>query len=239
MQENLAFTRSSKQPTNPSFAGEKSDGWQVKAGTFKEGDQRTATKFGKTCWNAWWSTTRQDATMEIHQTLTNLPEGYYRLECKAMTEHFCISDQHGFLRSGGAEAVTPVISRGYFDMPVANHWDTLTSTPIYVAPKGSLVVGFVGSKKGAEAGKWHTFGNANGTSDNREGWWCATDFVLLYHPIDDITGIAPIASFEGDKTVNGKSLNSKWYDLSGRELQTDRLSPGIYISKNRKVYVRP
>lgn len=177
--------------------------------------------------------------MEIHQTLTNLPEGYYRLECKAMTEHFCISDQHGFLRSGGAEAVTPVISRGYFDMPVANHWDTLTSTPIYVAPKGSLVVGFVGSKKGAEAGKWHTFGNANGTSDNREGWWCATDFVLLYHPIDDITGIAPIASFEGDKTVNGKSLNSKWYDLSGRELQTDRLSPGIYISKNRKVYVRP
>ncbi len=239
MQENLAFTRSSKQPTNPSFAGEKSDGWQVKAGTFKEGDQRTATKFGKTCWNAWWSTTRQDATMEIHQTLTNLPEGYYRLECKAMTEHFCISDQHGFLRSGGAEAVTPVISRGYFDMPVANHWDTLTSTPIYVAPKGSLVVGFVGSKKGAEAGKWHTFGNPNGTSDNREGWWCATDFVLLYHPIDDITGIAPIASFEGDNIVTGTSSNSKWYDLSGRELQTDRLSPGIYISKNRKVYVRP
>ena len=219
MQENLAFSRSKRQPVNPSFAGEKSDGWEVKAGTFKDGDQRAATKHGKTCWNAWWSTTRQDATMEIRQTLANLPEGYYQLECKAMTEHFCISDQHGYLRSDGAEAVTPVISKGYFDLPVAEHWETLTSTPVYVAPKGSLVVGFVGSKQGAEAGKWHTFGNPDGTSDNREGWWCATDFVLLYHPIDDLTGLNDPKCLNGSECLGG--LDDSSYDLGGRVVKAN------------------
>ena len=231
LKKNLAFSPSSKQPKNPSFAGEKSDYWEVKVGTYKDGDQKAATKHGKTCWNAWWSTTRQDATMEIRQTITNLPEGYYQLECKAMTEHFCISDQHGYLRSGGREAVTHTIRRGYFDMPVENHWDTLTSTPIYVEPKGSLTVGFVGSKQGAEAGKWHTFGNANGTSDNREGWWCATDFVLKYHAIDDLTGInSPSQTIpdEGERSME----DGQCFDLSGRPKAKHQ--PGISISKGRK-----
>ena len=230
MEQNLAFTRSSKQPRNPSFANEKSDGWQVKVGTYTDGDQRTATKFGKTCWNAWWSTTRQDATMEIRQTVTNLPEGYYQLECKATTEHFCISDQHGYLKSGGVEVVTPTIRKGYFDLPVSNPWDTLTTTPIYVGPSGSLTVGFVSSKQGAETGKWHSFGNAGGSSDNREGWWCATDFVLKYHAIDDLTGIsAPLSDKE--KMTNDNAI----YDLSGRKMVNGQLPKGIYISKGRKV----
>lgn len=226
MQKYLSFSRSTKQLRTSSFANEKSDGWQVKAGTYKDGDQRTATKFGKTCWNAWWSTTKQDATMEINQTLNNLPEGYYLLECKATTEHFCISDQHGYLRSGGAEAVTPTISKGYFDMPVENPWETLTSTPIYVEPSGSLTVGFVSSKEGAETGKWHSFGNASGSSDNREGWWCATDFVLKYHAIDTETSLNDVLSVKNEDAI---------YDLSGRKLfnvqssMFDGLKSGIYI----------
>ena len=230
MDKYLAFTRSSKQPKTPSFANEKSDGWQVKAGTYKDGDQRTATKFGKTCWNAWWSTTRQDATMEINQTLTNLPEGYYQLECKAMTEHFCISDQHGFLRSGGVEAVTPTIRKGYFDMPVPNPWDTLTTTPLYVEAGGSLTIGFVGSKEGAETGKWHSFGNASGTSDNREGWWIATDFVLKYHAIDSEDGL-----INEELRVKNEELPDAVYDLSGRRINSQfstlnsQLPKGIYI----------
>ena len=225
LQENLAFSRSSRQPKTPSFANEKSDGWQIKVGTYKDGEQRAATKHGKTCFNAWWSTTRQDATMEINQTLTNLPEGYYQLECKAMTEHFCISDQHGYLRSGGKEAVTPTISKAYFDMPVMEHWETLTTTPIYVAPKGSLTIGFASSKQGAEAGKWHTFGNASGTSDNREGWWCATDFVLKYHAIDDQTSLSTIP-FRG-------GAEEEAYDLSGRKWS--KPAKGVYIQNGKKI----
>lgn len=228
MNQNLAFTRSSKQPRTPSFANEKSDGWQVKVGTYTDGDQRTATKFGKTCWNAWWSTTRQDATMEIRQTVTKLPEGYYQLECKATTEHFCISDQHGYLKNGNVEVVTPTIRKGYFDMPVSDPWDTLTTTPIYVEPNGSLTVGFVSSKQGAETGKWHSFGNASGSSDNREGWWCATDFVLKYHAIDDLTGISSLTPDPSSMGEGGI------FDLQGRRMQqTAHLPRGIYIKVDK------
>lgn len=231
MKKNLSFSRSRKQPTNPSFTGEKSTGWEVKAGTFKDGDQKATTKYGKTCWNSWWSTTRQDATMEIRQTVSSLPEGYYQLECKAMTEHFCISDQHGYLKSGGMEVVTPTLRKGYFDMPVENRWDTLTTTPIYVEQNGSLTLGFKSSKQGAKTGFWHKFGDANATSDNREGWWCATDFVLMYHPIDDPTSIRAISQ--------SPSKGDGIYDLSGRKLSEGNLPKGIYIEvKNGKAVLR-
>ena len=225
MDQNLAFTRSTKQPRTPSFANEKSTGWQVKAGTYKDGDQRTATKFGKTCWNAWWSTTSQNATMEICQTLTGLSEGYYQLECKATTEHFCISDQHGYIKSGEVEAVTTTLGKDYFDLPVAYVWDTLTTTPIYVEPGGSLTVGFVTSKQGAKVGAWHSFGNAKGSSDNREGWWCATDFILQYHAIDDLTGIKSI-----DNEQRSKDNEGSVFDMQGRRMQQGaHLPKGIYI----------
>ena len=159
--------------------------------------------------------------MEIRQTVSSLPEGYYQLECKAMTEHFCISDQHGYLRSGNTEVVTPVISKAYFDMPVDNKWDTLTTTPIYVEPNGSLTIGFVSSKQGAKTGYWHKFGEPDATSDNREGWWCATDFVLKYHAIDDVTSIKSISY----SALKGEGI----YDLSGRKLSDGNLPKGIYI----------
>ena len=169
--------------------------------------------------------------MEIRQTVTNLPEGYYIMECKATTEHFCITDQHGYLKSGETEVVTPTMSKDYFDMPVEDHWDTLTTTPIYVESNGSLTLGFVSSKQGA-TGYWHSFGNASATTDNREGWWCATDFVLKYHAIDDLTGI--------NSVDNGQCpMVDGIYTLDGRRLHPSaRLPRGIYI-KVEKAIAKP
>ena len=218
----LAFTRASKQPKYASFASEKSDGWETKVGTYTGGDQKATTKFGKTCWNAWWSTTSKTATMEIRQTVTGLPEGYYELECKATTEHFCISDQHGYLKCGDVEAVTPVLSHDWFDLPVSDVWETLTSTPVYVPANGSVTLGFKSSKDGAHTAWWHPFGNASGSKDNREGWWCATGFVLKYHAIDDLTGIST-PSIISNK-ANGL------YTIDGRRMQdTEGVKSGLYI----------
>ena len=216
----LAFARSSKQPRYGSFASEKSDGWEVKVGTFTGGDQQATTKFGKTCWNAWWSTTTSTATMEIRQTVTGLPEGYYLLDCQATTQHFCISDQHGYLTCGDQTVVTPTLSKDYFDLPVSNVWETLSTTPVYVPANGTVTLGFCSSKKGATNGKWHEFGNV-GSKDNREGWWCATGFVLKYHAIDDLTGISAPRAFteQADGT----------YTLDGRRVADGSLRPGLYI----------
>jgi hypothetical protein len=115
----------------------------------------------------------------------NLPEGYYYLQCQATTQHYCLSDQHGFLKTAdGKTLLTPTLTYDRFDFtdldinePV---WETLTTLPVYVAEGGSLTVGFEGSKKGAVDGAWRSV-SSNG--DKREGWWCATGFQLSQLPV--------------------------------------------------------
>ncbi len=185
LEEFYSMTDAATQPTQPHFAS--ATGWEVKVGTYKGGDQRTNTVRGKTCWNAWWSglnaSTGKSNTMEVRQKLNDLEEGLYALECKATTEHYCLSDQHGYI-TASETAVSPALSANYFDLPtVGNIWETLTTTPVYVEEGGSVTIGFVSSKSGAVDNAWHSVGNASSTGDKREGWWCATDFVLKFHPL--------------------------------------------------------
>ena len=180
----LDFNEAATQPKSPSFA--MTTGWETKVGTYTGGDQRTNTVNGKTCWNAWWNIKQADnpdATMEVRQTVKGLEEGIYVLECKATTEHFCQTDQHGYITCDDKTVVTPALTYDFFDLPVSNIWQTLTTTPVYVPEEGTITIGFVGSKQGAVDGKWHKFADATATGDNREGWWCATDFVLRFHPV--------------------------------------------------------
>ena len=193
MAEFLPMVTAENQPIQPKFAT--SNGWEVKVGTYTGGDQRTNTVKGKTCWNAWWSNLNaslgQTRTMEVRQKLDKLPEGLYALECKATTEHYCLSDQHGYIKTDKETATTPNLEYDFFDIPtVGNIWQTLTSTPVYVGEGGSLTIGFVSSKQGAVDNAWHPFGNAENNGDKREGWWCATDFNLLFHPIRMINSTA-------------------------------------------------
>ncbi|MBO4850945.1 MAG: carbohydrate binding domain-containing protein [Prevotella sp.] len=178
--------KAATQPVQPNFAS--TNGWEVKAGTYKGGDQRLNTVGGKTCWNAWWSNVSaaqgKAQTMAVRQELENLPEGLYLLECKATTQHYCISDQHGYLVCNGDTAVTPTLQYDYFDLPtVGGIWQTLTTTPLYVEEGGKVTIGFESSKQGAVDNAWHAFGEAGNNGDRREGWWCATDFMLRFHPL--------------------------------------------------------
>ena len=171
-------------------------GWNVKAGTYKNGDQRLNTVGGKSCWNAWWSgvnaSTGAKQTMEINQQVTGLPEGAYFLECKATTQHYCISDQHGFITYEGETVTTPTLQADYFDLPtVGNIWQTLTSTPIYIKEGGTATIGFKNSKVGAVDNAWHEYGNADSKGDRREGWWCATEFRLRYQPAYSLSSDGP------------------------------------------------
>nr|WP_288281146.1 glycosyl hydrolase [uncultured Prevotella sp.] len=177
--------------SNPSFA--KSTNWTVKAGTYQDGDQRLATHDGVTCWNAWWSgidadneTQSMAISQEVSFSGTSSMHGLYALECKASTEHYCLSDQHGYITDGTVKENTQNLTSDYLDlnMPVAKRWGTLYSAPIYLNDKDTLTVGFEGSKKGAMANAWLEYGKTSGqTNDKREGWWCATDFTLRFSPL--------------------------------------------------------
>ena len=172
--------------SEPKFA--KETGWTTKCGTYTGGDQRIATKDGMTCWNAWWANidaTETDKSMAVKQNVTNLPHGLYALECKAATEHYCISDQHGFITNGDVNENTQPLSANCLDLnvPVDNHWETLFTAPVYVEEGGALTIGFTGSKNGAMDNGWLSLGNPNTKNDKREGWWCATDFALRFTPL--------------------------------------------------------
>ena len=188
----MPLTEAAKQPLSPAFEDETN--WQTKVGTYTGGDQRTATQQGLTCWNAWWdgmsSSEGTSKTMTVKQEVTGLSEGLYALECKGSTQHYCLRDQHGFITTTDDEeatAVTPYLTRDYLDIPsTLPGWQTLTTTPLYVPEGGSLTIGFTSSKEGATDYAWRRYGNSdtsNNKGDRREGWWCATGFRLLFHPL--------------------------------------------------------
>lgn len=163
---------------NPTFTSD--DGWTTKAGTYTGGDQRLNNIWGRTCWNAWWSTT-DNGTLEVKQTLQNLPEGYYYMACVATTQPFCITDQHGYISNGTVTEATPTLTFERFDSPgIMNKdvWESLATLPVWVGEGGSLTIGFQSSKQGKQAAD-------PVYSDNREGWWCATDFQLFRYNIPE------------------------------------------------------
>ena len=190
--EFLTYTDAEVQPQSASFANDK--GWETKVGTYTGGDQRTNTYGGKNCWNAWWANVNASVgakqTMAIRQKIEKLPEGLYALECKGSTQHYCVTDQHGYLIYNKETLVTPPLTADYMDLPtVGNIWQTLTTPPVYVEDGGTVTIGFQGSKEGAVNNAWHPFGETGNNGDRREGWWCATDFRLLYHPMKKLTTV--------------------------------------------------
>ena len=180
----ITYQKAAQQPSSPKLNN--TTGWETKVGTYKGGDQRTNTAGGKTCWNAWWggldAATGTKNTMEIRQRVTGLQEGVYVMACKATTEHYCLSDQRGYMVMDGDTAFTAYLKADFFDVPgIGDIWEELITTPIYVPQDSSVTIGFVSSKQGAVNNAWHQVGNFS-ASDKREGWWCATDFELRYYP---------------------------------------------------------
>lgn len=187
----LPYKQVKNKIENPNFS--LNTGWTFKTGSYQGGDQRLATHDGVTCWNAWWSGIDADnetQSMAISQDLTfpgTTPmHGLYALECKASTEHYCLSDQHGYITDGTVKENTQNLTADYLDlnMPVAKRWGTLYTAPIYLNDNSTFTVGFEGTKKGSVANGWLQYGKTSGQSnDKREGWWCVTDFALRFTPL--------------------------------------------------------
>lgn len=192
--EYLPQTSVEEKVKNPSFTT--SSDWTTKCGTYTQGNQRIGSTDEATFWSAFWSdvdATDETQTMAIKQDVNYLSHGLYALECKASTEHYCLSDQHGYITNGTLTENTPVLSADYFDLPGISketRWQTLLSAPVYVPENTNVTIGFEGSKKGALSGAWIERGKTTGqANDKREGWWCATDFTLKFTPLYRLTAV--------------------------------------------------
>ncbi len=157
-----------------------SSGWNVAAGTYTGGDQRLNTFAGRTCWNAWWNVSTATAagrTLALTQELSGLPMGYYRLTADATTQHYCLSDQHCWLRTDADSTASPKLTFDRMQIPgIADsaRWETLSTLPLYVGDEGQALIGFQSSKNGVVEGAYD--------GDNRAGWWLASRFRLWYTP---------------------------------------------------------
>ena len=189
--EVFSYTVNSSLITNPSFSSS-STGWNVKAGTYTGGDQSVKTLSGKTCWNAWWNVTAAGGsatTLAINQQIkaSSVVSGFYALENKALTQHYCETDQHSFLTNvsqDNQKVSSPVLPYGVQDLPQiadAAKWLTLVTPYIYVNDGDNLTIGFESSKDGASDNTWVRYGSPT-TTDMRQGWWCATGFQFRYIP---------------------------------------------------------
>ena len=187
MEQYLPLTLLKDKVQSPSFAS--TAGWLTKTGTYKDGDQRTNSLEGKTFWNAWWSLPKEgneEQTMAISQQVEGLTHGLYALQCQASTEHYCLSDQHAYASDGTTTVSSPVLTEDFMDLPAlgsVDRWQTLTTAPVYIDEDGTLTIGFESSKQGATDLAWRRLGDTNSKGDHREGWWGATNFQLLYHPL--------------------------------------------------------
>lgn len=157
-----------------------STGWSEAAGTYKGGDQRLNTFGGRKCWNAWWNVSTATAagrTLALTQELAGLPMGYYRLTADATTQHYCLSDQHSWLRTETDSTASPALTYDRMQIPGISdddRWQTLSTLPLYVGEDGKATIGFQSSKQGAVEGAFD--------DDNRAGWWLASRFRLWYTP---------------------------------------------------------
>ena len=189
LDEYLMYEETSGNIKNPSFAPT-ATGWTTKCGTYTAGEQKNTTLADKTCYRAFWSGFSAEQgdsqTMEVKQNVSGLAHGLYSLECKATTDHFCLSDQHGYLYGAADSVETPRLTADYLDIatvPNTSKWQTLSSPYIYINDEEDVTVGFVGSKQNAVDKAWYEIGNKELVCDMREGWWAATDFVLDFIPI--------------------------------------------------------
>lgn len=234
--------------SHPSFE-EESEGWTIKNGAYRGGDQRHGLWLGRSCWNAWWnlsSSEAEDKTLGISQIVKDLPMGYYSVSADAATEHYCISDQHAYISTGNTIQQSPALKYDRADIPDIsddNLWQTLTTLPLYVEQDGTATIGFESSKKGATEG---AFGR-----DNREGWWLATNFQLQYTPayelaIGDDNHWATIClpfNAEGDDNLEVYKIVGRTEDRKSvvMEPYTDYLEAGkpyVIYSKSKKVVFR-
>lgn len=218
----------------PSFDSNSFVGWNVKTGSYTGNTQTTATLADKTSWSAVWtgisSTAGATQSMAINQPITGLDHGLYVLECKATTQHYCLSDQHAYLKTKQDSIVSPLLETDYLDVQNVNNsakWQTLTTAPIYLTESDTISVGFTGSKQGAIDNAWREMGNNSSVGDMREGSWAATDFVLrhlpVYHATLDASGWSTICLPYAAKPTPGVSF----YRIAG--INTD--STLIYIKE--------
>lgn len=121
----------------------------------ESGDFKLTTIGGRTCWNSW---SNNFTSMDVHQTIKNLPAGQYKLRCLSTVGDGEINDQHAYATVNGQTYTSPVKTQTGF----GTTWETQT-TDLFTLNEGDLL----------------TIGYASTSGGGTKGWICVTGFELI------------------------------------------------------------
>ena len=136
------------------------NGWTVD-NMAVSGDFRANTVMGRTCYNNW---SNNFTSLNVYQDLEGMAPGLYSLTVHSLCGEGETTDQHAYLSSGEATAVSPAKVIGQW---AESGWEEQTTTRLQVGYDGKLRVGYASTSGG-------------GT----KGWYCVTGFTLRYHGAD-------------------------------------------------------
>lgn len=157
--DTYTFPNADDYTTNYTPSDGNSDGW-VNGNTFTVDDARVNWTESRICWNNWHASTTV-GTLDIHQEITGLPEGYYSFSFDWITNS-TVTTQHSYITCDGTTKVSSYLTEELWD---EEEWTTLTTDKLYVGSEGTIIIG-------AES-------TTNGTA--YEGWFCVTNAVLTYY----------------------------------------------------------
>lgn len=157
----LILTPSFHTGNTHNSANGSSTGWSYANTTTGGSDYRLNYIGGRNCWNSW---SNNFSAMNLYQDLSNLAPGLYAVSAYGMCGSGDLTDQHAYLTSTLQSAVSPkmTIDNGW---NTAAGWNLLTTGTVLVGADGKLRVGFASTSPG----------------NTTAGWFCATDFKLLYY----------------------------------------------------------
>jgi hypothetical protein len=152
------FTKSGGDVTNSEDRA--STGWEIGP---SGGDQRLNTIGGLNCWNAWRSAFAP-SYVDVHQSITNLPNGKYKVSADMITQTGMAYQQRVYAESSLGTATSPYLeAEGWDDGEYTN----LETTDFAIVSDGKLTIGARGE------------GRPDAT--DASGWFCVTNFKLTYY----------------------------------------------------------
>jgi hypothetical protein len=179
-------------------------------------DEHASYRQSRDCWNAWGI--NFNGYLDVHQDLTDLPDGYYGITCDAITQTGCLNDQHVYAVSSIQSAKANLTTEGWLDDDATGKgtWESLNTATAnkVLVQDGKLTLGFRGTHDASKM--------SDTAADGRNGWFCVTNFKLQYYgkaSMDDLSAIykATLGAcqaqcdtmlFKGDKAVYQSVINA-------------------------------
>lgn len=174
--------------TNPSFrvdiantdstAARTGEGWDASKTVAASGDYTTYYNMGHTCWNSW---STSFTSMDVRQKIVGLPAGIYSMKCIALTQDGCLNDQHAYIQAPIMTGVSPNMTIAGWGTgtwisgigTVGNGtWENMPTSKVLISEGDTLCIGFAST-------------HDKSSSNNTNGWFCVTDFMLYYYGTDD------------------------------------------------------